>query len=366
MNKKDLKKLFDRGTNITPEKLAILIDNLGGGSGVEIVDSVSKLDPNAEVGSIASVVTLGSAQKTSLSNLPQADASIIDQTTYMLNASDCPLVKGLSVIVPTNTIPVATTINETQMIYFVSESVGLIGQSSGAIIGIMPLIQNGELSALMAVHMDAETQIHQNFTLFSITNGVVTTDQDAINQVNTLINGLHYIGSVEYVFQSQQLPAEVLAVYDMVVKVVSDVPSTAYMYIKGGEWAQLYKKDFDKLVSDLNTTNTIVKNKADKIPFAIYDPWQGLQPNVYTTYTINYPNSFTIKLASIADDTVCNEYILELKCISTPSNVVFNNADGTAATIVWANDIAPTFEAGMTYLISIVNGFGVYSIFPNS
>ena len=106
--------------------------------------------------------------------------------------------------------------------------------------------------------------------------------------------------------------------------------------------------------------------KADKIAIATYSSYRGLQPNVYTTYSISSTGSITIKLAAIADTTIYNEYILELKCTNTPSSVAFNNADGTAATIVWANGIAPTFEGGTTYLISIANGFGVYSMFPNS
>lgn len=366
MNKKDLKKLFDRGTSVTPEKLAILIDNIGGGSGIEIVDSVNKLDPDAEVGSIASVVTTGSIRETNLSSLPQPDASIIDQTNGVLNASNCPLVSGLKVIVPTSTIPVNVTLSERDMICFVSESMDLYVGTSGTMFGIMPLIQNGELSALMAMYMDVATMTQQNFTLFSITNGVVTADQDAINQVNTLINGLYYVGAVEYVMQGHTLSAEVLAVYDMVVKAVSGIPSTTDIYVKSDKWEQLYKTDLDKLVSDLDKTKTTAESKADKIPFATYDSGKGLQPNVYTTYSIDYTSSFTIKLAAIQSGSIYNEYILELKCNATPSSVTFNNADGTAANIVWANGIAPTFEAGMTYLISIANGFGVYSMFPNS
>lgn len=335
-------------------------------NGLPIVDDVSKLDPNAELGSMASVVTAGNIRETNLSSLPQPDASIIDQTNGVLNASNCPLVSGLKVIVPTSTIPVNVTLSESDMIYFVSESVDLYGGTSGTMLGVLPVIQNGELSALMAVYMDVATKAEQNFTLFSITNGVVTADQDAINQVNTLINGLYYVGAVEYVMQGHTLSAEVLAVYDMVVKAVSGIPSITDIYVKGDKWAQLYKKDLDKLVSALDKTKTTAESKADKIAIATYSSYKGLQPNVYTTYSISSTSSATIYLAAILDTTVYNEYILELKCTRTPSSVDFYNVDNTIATIVWANGIAPTFEGGMTYLISIANGFGVYSMFPNS
>lgn len=335
-------------------------------NGLPIVDDVSKLDPNAELGSMASVVTAGSIQETSLSNLPQPDASIIDQTTMVLNASNCPLVSGLKVIVPTSTIPVPTTVSENEMVYFVSESIDLYGMTFGTMFGIMPLIQNGELMALMAMYMDVATMTQQNFTLFSVTNGVVTADQDAINQVNTLINGLYYVGSVQYAMQGQTLSAEVLAVYDMVVKAVSRIPSITDIYIKGDEWGQLYKENLDKLVSDLDKTKTTAESKADKIAIATYNSREGLQPNVYTTYSISSTGSVTINLAAIADTTIYNEYILELKCTRTPSSVAFYNADGTLATIVWADGDVPTFEAGVTYLISIANGLAVYSMFTNS
>lgn len=335
-------------------------------NGLPIVDDVSKLDPNAELGSMASVVTPGSIQEVSVSELPQPDASIIDETNMVINTSNCPMVSGLSVIVPTGAIPVTVTISENEMIYFVSENMDLMSSSSGTMVGIMPFIQNGELSALMAMYTDVVTMTQQNFTLFSITDGVVTTNQDAINQVNELISGLHYVGAMPYVMQDTTIPVDVLDVYDMVAKVIIGVPSITDIYVKKDKWAQLYKSDLDKLASNLDKTKTTAESKADKIAIATYSSWQGLQPNVYTTYSISSTGSVTIRLAAIEDTTVYNEYILELKCTSTPSNVAFKNADGTEASIVWANGVAPVFVAGMTYLISIANGYGVYSMFPNS
>jgi hypothetical protein len=244
-----------------------------GGSGIEIVDSVDKLDPNAELGSMASVVTPGSIQETSLSELPQPDASIIDQTTYVVNASNCPLVSGLSVIVPTSAIPVTATISENEMIYFISESLDLMGRSFGTMLGILPVVENGELSALGAMYMDVTTMAEQTFMLFSITDGVVTADQDAINQVNELINGLHYVGAMGYVMQGQTLPAEVFAIYDMMVKAVAGVPSITDIYVRGDKWEQLYKNDLDKLASNLNiiseTNNRRLSILEDKVPTRI-------------------------------------------------------------------------------------------------
>ena len=335
-------------------------------NGLPIVDDVSKLDPNAELGSMASVVTPGSVQETSLSNLPQPDASIIDPTTYVLDASNCPLVSGLSVIVPTNTIPVTATISESEMIYFVSESMDLYTMAFGTMLGIMPLIENGELSALGAMYMDVSTMTQREFILFSITNGVVTADQDAINQVNTLINRLHYIGSLTYAMAGQTLSAEVLAVYDMVVKVVNDVPSIADIYIKGDKWGQLYKKDLARLATSIDIVSKSVEAKPDATMVQSLPYNKRLTPNTYYTATNSSTGALTFVLIAPTDTTKYSEYILELRCISTPSSVSFTSESGTVLTIKWVNDTPPTFEAGFTYLISIANNFAVFAQYINS
>ena len=67
----------------------------------------------------------GSPQETSLSELPQPDTSIIDVTSGMINASGCHLVTGLSVFVPTGTIPVTETITEADIMVFASESLDM-------------------------------------------------------------------------------------------------------------------------------------------------------------------------------------------------------------------------------------------------
>ena len=338
-----------------------------GGNGIDIVESVDKLDKNAPVGSIASVVTPGTVDKINISELPQADSSIVDMENYIIDASGCPQVQGISVIAPESAIPVTVSfLSEMDMVMFLSESFGMMGGNESAIIiGLFPVVENGYVTALLAILQGGATAIENQLVLFSITDGIVTVDYDAINLVNQYINGLHYIGSTG-VLQDSLMPDEVLSIYDKIVQVISGVPSKANIYVKKDKWEELYKKDFDKLASDLDKTKTTAESKADKVAITTYSSWKGLQPNVYTTYTISSTNTVTINLAAIADTSNYNEYILELKCTNTPSSVTFNNADGTIANIIWANGIEPTFEAGMTYIISIVNGFGVYSMFANS
>lgn len=332
-------------------------------NGLPIVDDVSKLDPNAELGSMASVVEPGSITETLISELPQPDSSIINMDTGFIDATSCPQVSALSIIVPEGPIPVSMELKESEMIYFCSESVDLMGGTSGIILGIMPQIVNNEIIALAGMYMNTSTNEEKQWAFFTIQNGVVSIDQAAIDECNTHIKDLHYIGAMTYITQGAALTTEQLLIYDNVVKAVTGIPSKAHVYLKKDNWEELYAKDFKKLASNIGK---IEATKADKMPIKYYSSLGGLKPNIYTTYTIGTTRSVTIRLADITDSSTYNEYIIEIKCTSTPSSVTFNNADNTVATIVWAGGMAPTFEVGTTYLISIANSFGVYSMFPNS
>lgn len=337
-------------------------------NGLPIVDDVSKLDPNAELGSMASVVTPGSIQETSFRNLYQPDMSILDPNTFTLNTENCSLVGSLSITPPS--VPIESTSNI--MLAFSTANLSLMSPIAGDImvqLQFAPNADNTKLIGLGGMMMDIATQSQTNYILFLINDdGSVTVNQDQIDALNDVFadNELYYLGPFAYALEGASAPSDFYDVVDTSIQAVAGIPSITNIYIKGDKWGQLYKKDFDKLASDLDKTKTTAESKADKIAIATYSSWSGLQPNVYTTYSISSTSSVTINLAAISDTTIYNEYILELKCTSTPSSVVFNNVDGTTATIVWANGIAPTFEGGMTYLISIANGFGVYSMFPNS
>lgn len=79
-----------------------LLDKIseGGGGGITIVDSIDKLDPNAELGSLACVVEQGSIKESSFRDLYQPDASMLDQNTGAFTAPrtivECFKRKGIS------------------------------------------------------------------------------------------------------------------------------------------------------------------------------------------------------------------------------------------------------------------------------
>ena len=338
------------------------IDGGGDSGGVSIVDSVDKLNSDSPLGSLACVVEPGSTAEILISELPQPDSSIINKDTGFLDATSCPQVSGLSIIIPEGPIPVSMELQESDMLYFCSESLNLQNMTTGIALAIFPQIVNNEIIALAGMYMNTTTGEQKQWAFFAIQDGVVTADQAAIDECNAYIKDLHYVGAINYVMIGSYLTTEQLLIYDNVVKVVEGIPSKAHVYLKKNNWEELYAKDFENVASNIGKVETSVNAKADKMPIEPYSSWDGLKPNVYTTYTVSTTGNVTIKLADIADSSTYNEYIIEIKCTSTPSSVAFS----TAATIVWTNGVAPAFEAGMTYLISIANGFGVYSMFPNS
>lgn len=88
----------------------------GVGGGVPIVNSIDELNPNSPVGSLASVVEPGSMTESLISELPQPDSSIINMDTGFIDATSCPQVSGLSIIIPEGPIPVSIELTESDML----------------------------------------------------------------------------------------------------------------------------------------------------------------------------------------------------------------------------------------------------------
>ena len=252
------------------ELLSDAITELSSG-GIAIVDSVDQLDPNAELGSLASVVEPGSITETLISELPQPDSSIINMDTGFIDATSCPQVSGLSIIVPEGPIPVSMELTESEMLYFCSENVDLGNKTTGIVLGIFPQIVNNEIIALAGMYMNVTTNEQKEWLLFQIQDGVVTADQAAIDECNAYIKDLHYIGAMPYIMEGLSLTTEQLIIYDNVVKVTAGVPSKAHVYLKKDNWEELYAKDFEKLASNIDKVETSVNAKADKMPIESYD-----------------------------------------------------------------------------------------------
>lgn len=334
-----------------------LLDKMSeGGGGITIVDSADQLDPSAELGSLASVVEPGSIKESSFRDLYQPDASIIDQESGTLTAPELlSSVLSVSVSVPQNVDSLVES-----MVYLVTRDFSMTSQN-------MAMIQIVPQQGVMAMTMTGGDDTMQQFVLVEYSQDTMnyTIHNDQVEAFNAVLaNGMDwcYLGAPENGFV---ITEEQFATIDLFISAAAGVPSKARVYLKKDNWEELHARDFEKLTSNINRVETSVNAKVDKMPIESYRS-SGVKPNVYTIYYIHSVRNETIKLADIVDSSTYNEYIIEIRCTYTPLSVAFNNADGTAATIVWANGVAPTFEAGMTYLMSIANGFGVYSIFPNS
>ena len=322
-----------------------------GGNGVIIVDNVNKLDPNAKVGSMACVAIAGSIKEKSFKDLYQPDASILDQTAgtftqpELLSSVSC-----INFLTPTDYSGVNT---------FIYLGPITLSQTDMRMMHFGISYSNGVLSGVICYYANQTTGEEETYFVGQVVDGVYTIDNTAVTAINNILASDYWCYLGYEIFDGAPITKEQFATLDKFAMAVVGVPSITDIYVKGDKWEQLYKNYLDKI-------KTIEESKADKIAIVTHNSQKGVQPNVYTTHSISSSGVITIKLAEIEDVTIYNEYILELKCTSTPTKVIFNNVDGKEATIVWANGVAPAFEAGMTYLISIANGFGVYTKFLNS
>lgn len=341
----------------TGAEIDSILDKANSGSGIAIVDSVDKLDPSAELGSLASVIEPGSIKESSVRDLYQPDASMLDQETGTLTSPELlSSVSSVNVFAPQNAEGVVES-----MVYLVTRDFSMTSQNM-AMIGIIP--QQG----VMAITMTGGYDTMQQLVLAEYSQDTMsyTIHNDQVEAFNAILaNGMDwcYFGDPE----GGVITEEQFATIDLFISVVAGIPSKAHVYLKKDKWEELYAKDFEKLANNISKVEESVNAKEDKMSMTTIDIFDVVEPNTYTAFEITGVYlSYTIKLAPIKDTTTCNEYVLELKCTGTPKEgVVFHNEDGTVVNIVWANGVAPSFEEGNSYLISIINGFGVYSIFPN-
>lgn len=323
-------------------------------NGLPIVDSIDKLDPNAKLGSLACVVEPGSIQEASFRDLYQPDMSILDQTTGTITQPELlSSVSSINFLTPTDYNGV-----ETGTILIPRT----FSQTDTKMIQLVVAYSDGVLAGVVAVYMNQSTGEQAEYIVGQVVDGVYTIDDAVVTAINDILASDDWCNFGLEIMLGVPMTEEQFATLDKFVTAVAGVPSKAHVYLKKDNWEELYAKDFEELA---NNIGKIESNKADKMSIKSYSSSEGLKPNVYTTCTISYTGSITINLADIADSSTYNEYIIEIKCTSTPSSVVFKDSNNTEVVIKWANGLPPTFESGNTYLISIVNGYGLYTQFFN-
>ena len=82
-----------------------------------------------------------------------------------------------------------------------------------------------------------------------------------------------------------------------------------------------------------------------------------LSPNIYYRNTSTSLSSLTITLGSVSNSNIINEYFVEFTTRSSGTTVSFPSS------VKWIDGITPTWEAGYTYQVSIINNLGSYQKF---
>lgn len=332
-----------------------------GGSGIEIVESVDKLNPNAPVGSLASVAVPGKITEISVRDIQQPDASIIDQATGTIITANLNIVTSVSV----DPSKVSFDGKDT-MVYFCTENIKMMGGGSGILLAVMKQSQ-GDIQVQGGMYMNVAT-MEQKLYMFVQKNadGTTTVYQDQIDEFIKQFeqNTFYYLGFFEHMTMGEEITEEDYISLDN-VKIVSGIPSKVHIYRKADRWEELYKKDFEKVQRSLDKISDDTNKKADIISIKDIPYSNILNPNTYYKDTVNKYSNVLYKLTPPSDENKYSEYIIEVKCDSTPPSIVFADENDNPMIIKWANNVAPTFDGGSTYIISIVNNFGVFSQFVN-
>lgn len=102
------------------------------------------------------------------------------------------------------------------------------------------------------------------------------------------------------------------------------------------------------------TNGSVDLGYANKPVIGFFDSSISLKSNTYYRCSSTTLSTLTITLSDVSNGSIINEYFVEFTTSSSGTTVSF------PSTIKWANGTAPTFEAGCTYQVSIVNNLGTY------
>lgn len=330
-----------------------ILDKAKSGSGVPIVESVNDLDPNAPLGTLAVVAKQGYIQECNVSDLPQIDPNTVNPDTGVIDTSNFPKAFGISFLIPESPNVTISSTDVPDMLFFISENVSLNNNESGSgsIMILAPQVADNKLIAFPGIYMDIATNTQKEWLFFSFDeNENITVDQSAIDECNSYVNGLYYIGNLLGIAMNGSVSPGLMQFYDTIVKVISGVPTETSVYQKNDNWEKLYNTEFETIqtkLNDLLNSKKIIRSNLSEME---------LTPNRYYINTDNYLYSLTITLGEITDPSIVNEYFVEF--------TTYNNTTvSLPASIKWQNGNTPTFEPNTTYQISIINNLGIITRF---
>jgi hypothetical protein len=300
--------------------------------------------------------------------MQQPDISVLDQENGSIITANLSTVSSVSV----DPSKVSFDGKDT-MLYFCTENIKMMGGNSGVVLAVIKHSQgDGHIQGGMCMNMATMEEKSYMFVQKNA-DGTTTVYQDQIDEFIKQFeqNTFYYLGFFTHMTSGVEITEEDYVSLDN-IKVVSGIPSVVNVYLKGDKWQLLNGKDLDSLKSSIDKNTKALDDKLDLIKIENVGPSRAiLEPNTYYTCTIDdlisssNPKFF---LSFQKDNAKYVEHILQINCKRQYETTVkfFDYNTEQELSIIWANGVAPTFENGMTYLISISNGFGVYSMFPNS
>lgn len=196
----------------------------GSGSGIDIVDSIDKLDPNAEVGSIASVAVQGNYSETSIRDLYQPDASMLDQNTGTLTQPELlSSVSSINFLTPADYSGVETAIILVPRTF---------SQTNIKMIQLFAAYSDGILAGVVAMYINQAAGEQVEFIVGQVVDGVYTIDDSVVTAINDILASDDWCYLGFEVMEGVPMTEEQFATLDKFVKAVAGVPSKVTIYIK--------------------------------------------------------------------------------------------------------------------------------------
>lgn len=318
----------------------------GSGSGVSIVDSVDKLDPNAKVGTLCSVATEGGIKEYTFRQIleisPEMPSSITEED-MIAYIKKCPVVNKFNIDVPKNNL---TGIQA--MLGFLSLPEGADLQSATMI--LLSIQEQGCIAQIITSSSNGQLPIF----LWDESTQTYTKNEDAIITINNMLSSDVFYFCVDLMSAYLgPMSEETISIINNIMYLYTEVKSETEVYVKRENWEKVTQTDIDKINDDLSKKLNITGIQL----FGLIDD-QMAEPNIlYSCYLDDDP---TIKLNYSSSDSKYSEFMFFLPNSPT-GDLTFTDKNGNPLEISWANGNYPILKDNHKYIIVILNGIlGVF------
>lgn len=326
----------------------------GSGAGVTIVDSIDKLDENAPIGSLA-VVASGEGEYQTFSELctmvpPMDGDSGMTEEDNMEILKNLPIVTDIKFNIPNQISSEVQGILLLVSSEAISESTGNTSMLMLAVMsqGVMCAMEGAEgaVGPITILLFNEETQKYE-------------LDKSALQEFNDLFKSKTWIFLGKDAMSGmigEMTPVTIAAMDEIFLLLSSNIQ--ANLYIKKGQWQTPYESEFNDLKAKIAAKQSPIKALS-----VSGDTYYEISPGTF--YRIDYINKdTTLKLLGYINGRNLGnyeEYLFLLRTTKTdPINITFIDDNDKQITVKWANQIEFSLEEGYVYVVSIVEGLGVF------